>query len=140
MSSRVKNITIYLIAIMCALAILGHGFLDTSLRELSFDSHEFIDAPAFSTLDDIKTIHVTEPSRSIAVTKTIKGGAETKSQGTKTSGLLLELIILFVTVYFINRICHFYQRLYISTKYYLIDYIHAKDGLKSFLITSLVSM
>lgn len=116
--------------ISCIISMVGIGLEEHALSSAEGKNSNSILSQSFSTCDNITTIHVSEGNLTLAIIKGIRNNLSQKSFVGKI--ILLFFILAFLSGVFrlTQEIYSFYDRLYVWHRYYLIAYIHAKDGRK----------
>lgn len=130
MFKRQNNFILIFLLISCITAMFGMGLEEHALSDIGNSNTSCISNQSFTTSDNITTIHVSEGNLALAIIKGIRNSSRQKSFGRNNVLLIFILTILSGVFRLTQEIYGFYHRLYIQQRYYLISYIHAKDGRK----------
>ena len=143
MFKRQNNFILIFLLISCITAMFGMGLEEHALSDIGNSNTSCISNQSFTTSDNITTIHVSEGNLALAIIKGIRNSSRQKSFGRNNVLLIFILTILSGVFRLTQEIYGFYNRLYVRQRYYLISYIHAKDGCKRLISCwwkSLISM
>lgn len=125
-----QKFILYALLMSCIIAMFGMGLDEHALSSAGSNRTSCISKQSFTTSDNITTIHVSEGNPALAIIKGIKNGSRQKSFGINSVLFIFILTILSGVFRLTQEIYNHYHRLYIRHRYYLISYIHAKDGRK----------
>ena len=128
-----QSLILMFLLISCIAAMFGMGLEEHALSDARSINTSFVSNQSFTTSDNITTIHVSEGNIALAIIKGIKNNSRQKSFGRNSVLLIFILTILSGVFRLTQEIYDFYHRLYVRQRYYLISYIHAKDGRKQLL-------
>ena len=125
-----QTFILYFILISCIMSMFSMGLDGHALTSAGNNSSSSITNQSFTTSDNITAIHVSEGNLSLAIIKGIKNSSRQKTIGRNIIFLIFALTILSGVFRLTQEIYIFFSRLYVWHRYYLIAYIHAKDGRK----------
>lgn len=128
-----QNLILVFLLISCNIAILGMGLDERVISDNYNSQTSCISSQAFTTNDNITIIHVSESNLALTLIKGIRNNSRNKTFERNSILLIFILIVLSGVFRLTQDIYYFYHRLYVKQRYYLISYIHAKDGRKRFM-------
>ena len=128
-----QNLILVFLLISCNIAILGMGLDERVISDNYNSQTSCISSQAFTTNDNITIIHVSESNLALTLIKGIRNSSRNKTFERNSILLIFILTILSGVFRLTQDIYYFYHRLYVKQRYYLISYIHAKDGRKRFM-------
>lgn len=123
-----KRIVLYFTLISCLFSLLDLGLSNCASLTDSKPEH-YVSNQISSAIDNVASIYVPEYDLTIVIIKGIKSATHNSSIY-KAALCLILFILLNLTVFYVNLIFRLYSRQYIENIYYLITYIHSKDGRK----------
>lgn len=132
-----KRIALYIMLFSCIISLLGLGLSDSASVSL-INSTNNISNPIANTIDNISSVYVPEYDFAFVIVKGIKNYTNKSVSGFNALLNIIGLIILINLLYYISRQISSFQRIFINYKYYLVDYIHAKDGRKRQILLSMI--
>ncbi|MBR1599691.1 MAG: hypothetical protein IJ661_12385 [Lachnospiraceae bacterium] len=130
MFKRQTNFILIFLLISCITAMFGMGLEEHALSDIGSNNTSCISNQSFTTSDNITTIHVSEGNLALAIIKGIRNSSRQKTFGRNNVLLIFILTVLSGVFRLTQEIYGFYHRLYVRQRFYLISYIHAKDGCK----------